>query len=140
MSKTMKKGKKFLRLSIFGIGFFAIFLTVSASAATVTINHAVPTMQGYVTLASRSKSQASSYGTVKLTKKDPVAVTFSARAKKSTGSWGSYQSGTVVEKTGTTYNVPYEYNLGAGTTVQARFRNHNWSLNSNQIEGTFDYK
>ena len=136
----MKKGKKFFKLSMFGIGFFALFVTISASAATVTINHAVPTMQGYVTLSSKSKSQASSYGTVTLTKKDPVAVTFSARAKKTDGSWGAYQAGTVVEKTNTKYNVAYEYNLGAGTTVQARFRNHNWALNSNQIEGTFDYK
>ena len=97
-------------------------------------------MQEYVSLSSKSKSVASSYGTVTLTKKDPDAVTFSARAKKSDGTWGDYQEAVVVNTTNTTYRIPYEYALSAGTTVQARFRNHNWSLNSNQIEGTLDYK
>ena len=125
---------------MFGVCSFALLLTISASAATVTINHSVPTMQGYATLASKNKNQSTSYGTVYLTIKEPAAVTFSARAKKSDGTWGSYQAGTVVDKAKKTFNVAYEYNLGVGTTVQARFRNHNWSVNSNQIEGTFDYK
>lgn len=115
-------------------------LVTGLSATSITINESVPTMQGYKELASRNKSESSSSGTVSLTLKDPDAVTFSARAKKSDGTWGSYQAGTVVSKTNTNYNVAYEYNLGVGTTVQARFRNHNWSLNSNQIEGTFNYR
>ena len=120
--------------------FFTILLVSSVSAAGVTINHSVPTMQAYVTFPLISKSSASSNATVTLTKKNPDTVTFSARAQKTNGTWGDYQAGTVVTKTNVPYNVPYEYNLSAGTLVQARFRNHNWSMNSNQIEGIFDYR
>ena len=134
----MKKGKLFLRLTSFMVLLVLIF-TLSVSATQVRINHAVPTMQGYVELPQASKSLSSDYAGVCLWIKDPESVTFSARAKKTDGTWGAYQAGTVVYETGILYHVRYEYNLGIGTTVQARFRNHNWSLNSNQIEGYFDY-
>lgn len=53
---------------------------------------------------------------------------------------GSYGSVTTVTQTGTTYRVNYTGTFGSGTPMTARFRNHNWSLNSNMITGTFDYK
>ncbi len=136
----MKKEKKFFRFSLFGIVVFALVLTLNASATQIEINHAVPTAQGYVTLPSGVKSKTSDYGIVNLSKKDPSAVTFSARAWKTEGKWGSYASGVVVDDVGKNFNIPYAYNLGQGSIVQARFRNHNWSLNSNQIEGTLNYQ
>lgn len=136
----MKKERKLFRSTLFAACFFTVLLTSSVNAANVTINHSVPTMQKYVTLSMQSKSSASSNASVTLTKKEPDAVTFSARALKSNGTWGEYQAGTVVTKTNMAYSVPYEYYLAAGTVVQARFRNHNWSMNSNQIEGIFDYR
>ena len=132
----MKKGLKVLGLS----AVFALFLTCSASATSIYFDKSVPTAQGYTALEEARKSMSTSYGTVKLSTKEPVAVSFSLRAKRSDGSWGKYQSPTVVSEINKTYNVWYEYETGVGTKVQARVRNHNWSLNSNQIEGVFDYK
>lgn len=135
----MHKAKKLLKTSLLGMVAMMLMVT-GASATTIALNHSVPTMQGYVTLPAKTKSESSSYGTVYLTKKDPDAVTFSARYKNSLGNWEDYYLGAVVDKTNVTVLVFHQANLGVGTTVQARFRNHNWSLNSNQIEGTYDYK
>lgn len=70
-----------------------------------------------------------------MTKKEPDAVSFSAK-----NNGGSYGSVTTVTSKNTTYNVNYTGTFGSGTPMTARFRNHNWSLNSNMITGTFDYK
>lgn len=135
----MRKTKKVLFTSLFSIAMM-LLLTFSASATTIKLNHAVPTMQGYVNLSIAIKSESSTYGTVNLTKKDPDAVTFSARYLNSLDKWEDYYLPAVVSSTNVTTLVFYPVNLGVGTTVQARFRNHNWSLNSNQIEGIYDYK
>ncbi len=127
------------RLSAFSIATFVLFLTLSANAATLEINHSVPIAQGYVSLTPKQKDQSTNFATIVLTLKDPAAVTFSTRAMKTGSVWGDYQSGVVVKETYVTYQIPYEYNLGVGTFVQACFRSHNWSLNSNQIEGTLNY-
>lgn len=125
--------KKYLKVLI-SLGIIATTFT-GVSAATVTIDHSVPTAQGYKYLTAKAKSQKTSYGTVILTKKEPDAVTFSAAAQG-----GFYSDGVTVYNTNQTYNVNYAGTYGAGTIMQARFRNHNWSLVSNIIKGTFDYK
>ena len=135
----MRKTKKVLFSSLFSVAVM-LLLTINASATTTRINHAVPTMQGYVTLSIASKSESSSYGTVNLTRKDPDAVTFSARYLNPMDKWEDYYLPAVVSSTNVTTLVFYPANLGVGTLVQARFRNHNWSLNSNQIEGIYDYR
>ena len=84
----MKSEKKLFRSVMITTCFFTILLVSSVSAAGVTINHSVPTMQAYVTLPLISKSSASSNATVTLTKKNPDTVTFSARAQKTNGTWG----------------------------------------------------
>ncbi len=137
----MKKSEKMLKRSLIGlVGILALSAT-TVGASSVTINDAVPTMQGYKQLKEGTKTYGNNFATVILTKLDPDAVTFTVRAKKSDGSWGSYYSdgyGTVT-KTNKQEVVIYEYSLIKGTTTQARFRNSNFSLNSNQIEGTFKY-
>ena len=127
----MKKNKFRILVSL---GIIASSLT-GVSAATARINSSVPTAQGYKTVTSKSKTQTTNYGTVRLTKKEPDAVSFSAK-----NNGGSYGSVTTVTQTGTTYRVNYTGTFGSGTPMTARFRNHNWSLNSNMITGTFDYK
>lgn len=125
--------KKYLKILV-SLGIIATAFT-GVSATTTSINHSVPTAQGYKYLSTKNKSSKTNYGTVILTKKEPDAVTFSAKADG-----GSYGDGTVVYNKNTVYNVNYTGTYGSGTPMTARFRNHNWSLNSNMITGTFDYK
>lgn len=94
----MKKNKFRILVSL---GIIASSLT-GVSAATASINSSVPTAQGYKTVTSKSKTQTTNYGTVRLTKKEPDAVSFSAK-----NNGGSYGSVTTVTQTGTTYRVNY---------------------------------
>lgn len=125
--------KKYLKILV-SLGIIATTFT-GVSAASVAINHSVPTAQGYKYLSTKNKSTVSKSGTVILTKKEPDAVTFSAKADG-----GAYGDGTIASKKNTEYTVHYKGTYGIGTPMTARFRNHNWSLNSNMITGTFDYK
>lgn len=134
----MYKISKFLKLSLFGMATFLLMI-IGTSATVQTLNHAVKTMQGYTTLPSVQKSKSSYMAGVVLSLKDPEAVTFSVRAKETNGEWTSYYNGTTVTTLNTNYVVYYQANYGVGTEVNARFRNSNFTLNSGQIEGEFNY-
>ena len=134
----MKKGKMFLKL-ISLVMLIVLICTLSVSATSLVVDEEVPKAQGYVYLTKAYKSQSSSYATVCLARKDPVAVTFSNSAQKTDGTMGGYYTGTVVTEVNRIYNVPYEYYLAKDSLVQARFRNHNWSLNNNRIKGVYNY-
>lgn len=126
--------KKRYVVGLVSLGVVA-FTFSGVSAVMVNINHSVPTAQGYKVLPTKDKSERSNLGAVTLSKKEPDAVTFSAKADG-----GSYASGTTVTEKGLIYDVKYAGTYGVGTPMTARFRNHNWSLNSNMITGVFDYR
>lgn len=130
----MRKIKKYVLTSILSF-MMLVGAVATISAATASINHSVPTRQGYKELASVGKSSSTNHGSVNLSKMEPDAVTFSAKANGN-----SYGSGKVVTQTKTNFTVNYTATYGKGQKMTARFRNHNWSLNSNMITGTFDYK
>lgn len=134
----MKKNKKMLKVSFLGM-MMSIFLMSGVSATTVAFpGQNVPSQQTYAYVDAANKSASSNKGIVKLTRMEVTAVTFSARAV-ATGH--SYGSGKIVTQENTDFNVPYTATYGSGQKMQARFRNHNWTLNSTKIiSGTFDYK
>lgn len=133
----MRKSKKMLRLSaIAAIATIATVTGVSAASTSFT-DKSVPTAQGYATLTAMKKSESSDYGIVNLSKMTPDAVTFSAKA---TASGHTYGAGKTVTQLNTDFYVYYTATYGEGQEMQARFRNHNWSLNSNKISGVFNYK
>lgn len=134
----MSKGKNKMKKKVFTLlAVLSIYATTVTGvyAATAYFSTSVPTMQGYKEIGSRNKDRTTSIGSVSLTKKDPDSVSFSVKCKD-----GSFGRATQVAKTNQTYTVYYNNSYNAGTTMTARFRNANWSLNSNMITGTFDYK
>lgn len=133
----MKKSKRMLKLSaIAAIATIATATGVSAATTSFT-DKSVPTAQGYATLTAMAKSESSDYGIVNLSKMTPDAVTFSAKA---VANGHNYGSGKTVTQLDTDFYVYYTAIYGSGQKMQARFRNHNWSLNSNKISGSFNYK
>lgn len=129
----MKKSKK--RLLSLGLA-----LTILGSAATgiyatsVSMNREIPRNQGMVFLDVANKSKSSNCGYANISSKTADAVTFSARAL--IGNFGptatTYATGSV--------QVLYAANYPAGQSMQARFRNHNWTNETRKITGTFDYQ
>ena len=133
----MKKSKRMLKLSAIAAIATIVTATGVSASAVAFFNKSVPTAQGYATLSALEKSQSSDYGIVNLSKMTPDAVTFSARA---VADGHSYGKGKTVTQLNTDFYVYYTATYGEGQNMQARFRNHNWSLNSNKISGEFDYK
>ncbi len=137
----MKKIKKVLFVSTFAFALTSIGLGV-ASATSVAVNTQVPQQQGYSNIIGANKSQTSSYGEVKLTSMESAsAVTFYA---KPVADLYYPNAGAVVNTLNTKYKVYYNNNhdvaYDAGVAVQARLRNHSWSLTRGHVVGTFDYK
>ncbi|MDX8420425.1 hypothetical protein MOZ60_10045 [Stecheria sp. CLA-KB-P133] len=131
--------KKIFVVAVALFACFSLYLTPIFSSS-VTINQTVPTAKGWQDISAGSiTGNSAGYGSVKLTLKTPEAVVFEVKAKKADGSWGPYTGSKVVWNVNQWYSNSYEYNLGKGTSVQARYQNFNWSLNSNQIEGTYNY-
>lgn len=132
MEEIMKKiNKRFLS--------FGLSLAILASMATgiyatsVSMNLDIPRNQAMAYLSTAKKSSTSNYGMARINSKTADAVTFSVRAL--IGDFGP---------TATTYatgnlKVPYAANYPAGQSMQARFRNHNWTNAVRKITGTFDY-
>ncbi|MDD3408481.1 MAG: hypothetical protein PHX85_02475 [Methanobacteriaceae archaeon] len=112
---------------------------ISVNAGVQTINDSVPTMQGWKALPSKTKDDSSSVSGVILTKKEPSAVQFNARGKKADDTWGNYYNTTLVNATNQNFVVRFEYNFGAGTEVNVRFRNNAWNIYSRMISGTWQY-
>ncbi len=135
-------------LTISALSLSAFFCLTFAKAIDLTksdapINAAVPTKQKYAYVADRDKQMATTYGIATLTLMDPAAVTFSAVIVRD-GKLGNWGEGTVLYKKDMSDDsvsgmVDYGEVCNPGTTMRARFRNHNYTFNSNQIEGTFRY-
>lgn len=140
----MTKVKKCLQVSLVGLFVFSFCVVTAVWANVVSFkNLKVPTAQGYQLLATGTTSKDTSWSAVNLSAMTPDAVTFSVSATKSNGSWKNYGTGTVYKNSyvGKTYVVEYYQGniVAAGTDVQARFRNHNFSFSSNTITGEYDY-
>lgn len=130
-----KNFKKSFIKSFVVVGIISSFVT-GISAASVSFSKSVPTMQGTAFIDETAKTEITDYGRVKLTKKEPDSVSFSAKGP----GLSTYGPVTQVKKTGTWYKVNYFAEYGIGTKMMAMYRNSNWSVNSNMITGTFDYK
>lgn len=146
----MKKYSKLLKISTVTLSVCVCMITTKAihmvdlTKSDVTFDIAVKTKQEYSYLDSKKKQQNTSYGIVGIEYMDPDAVTFSAGPGSGSNvtAWGD---GVVLYKKDKNSNepltaqVPYGAIYGAGQEMTARVRNHNWTLNSNQIEGRFRY-
>lgn len=134
----MKNTRRLFKLFSFAF-ILSVFLISNVKATTVSFpGMKVPARQTYATLDDAKKSESSSNGIVNLTRMEVDGVTFSARA---VANGHSYGSGKVVTQTNTNFIVNYTATYGAGQKMQARFRNHNWTLTGSKIiSGTFNYK
>lgn len=127
----MKKTYKYLSTSFLAAAILVSASTIISAATESFTNRSVPTAQGYSYLSGRNTSTPASYSTVNLSKMSPDAVTFS--------SGKNYESEAIVYSTGVTYKMSYSYCYIQGAMSKARYRNHNWSLNSNTISGVVNY-
>lgn len=135
----MKKAKKMLSISALGLLLSAL-AAVGVSAASVRFyNSEVPKFQGYATVIGAKKTEASSYGLVRVSSiQGASAVTFSA----SSVSANKYGPGAIVQakQLSKDYAVQYTEHYAKDTVMMARYRNHSWSFTRGFISGTFDYK
>lgn len=99
---------------IFLVFLSIIIVTFAVVSGTTSIKSSISTIQGYEILPLVDKSSKINDSAVKLSKLEPDVVIFSARADG-----GVY---------------------GSRTPMITRFRNYNWSINSNMITGIFDCK
>lgn len=130
----MKKNSK--TLLSFGLALAILASTATGLYATsVSMNNMdIPRNQAMAYLPVAKKSKTSDCGYANITSKTADAVTFSVRAL--IGNFGP---------TATTYatgslRVPYDATYPAGQSMQARFRNHNWTNETRKISGSFDYQ
>ncbi len=134
----MKKAKKWLKISTFAFAFAIMFLT-TASAGILSFTESTPILQGWKELSERTKDQSSYMSGVILSRKENDALQFQARGKNSAGNWNNWYTTTVVTRTNQNFVVNFDNNYGSGTTVQARFRNNAWNLNTGVTAGTWQY-
>lgn len=130
MSKIKKRFfALMLSMGIITSSFFAVF-----AATTSFTNLSVPRNQAMQYLSVVSKSTSSNYGYANISKLTADAVTFSVR-----GLGDDFGPGTVCNGTGQ-WRVSYSKTYPSGKSMQARFRNHNWTNATRTISGNFDYK
>lgn len=130
-----KKMNQILAFSVFMI-IASLFLLNTVDAAAVRISAKVPAFQKYAYVGQAEKSFQGSTANVELYVKQNEAVTFTIKAINS----NEYGLGAVVEHTDIAYDLYYSQSYDKGTKVQARYRNHNWTANSGQIDGYFNYQ
>lgn len=130
-----RKMNRLLVFSIFTI-VGSIFFMNTADANVINISKKVPAFQKYEYLSQGQKNYDGNTANVTLWTKQNEAVTFTVKALSD----DKYGLGAVVEHVDLMYTLFYPQSHKAGTTVQARFRNHNWTANSGQIDGYFDYR
>lgn len=130
-----KKMNQILAFSVFMI-IASLFLLNTVDAAVVGISAKVPAFQKYAYVGQAEKSFQGSTANVELWVKQNEAVTFTVKATNS----NEYGLGAVVEHTDIAYDLYYSQSYDKGTQVQARYRNHNWTGNSGQIDGYFNYQ
>lgn len=137
----MKKISKYLKFFTFCLLILIISISVSAIDFT---KKTVKTMQGYTRFSIGTLTSDTNWAYVKLTDMTPDAVTFSVSECKNGTDCEYFGTGVVYEKDedlNKTFVVSYKNAavMSSGTKVQGRYRNHNWSLNSNYITGAFKY-
>ena len=135
----MNKIKKGLKYSVFALCMLMLTIGTAAAVTTTFTNKSVPTMQGYAYLDKKNKLYKGDLGIVWLTKKDPDKVSFSATKVFLDSTVDGWSAAVTVSSKDGCYLVNYIKSYDEGTTMGARFRNANWSLNTNYISGTFDY-
>lgn len=132
MRKRMNQVLAFSLLTI----ICSLFLLNTVDAAAVGISSKVLPFQKYAYVGQAEKSFKGSTAMVELYVKQNEAVTFTVKAVND----GTYGKGVVVEHTDLAYDLYYSQIYDKGTQVQARYRNHNWTANSGQIDGYFNYQ
>jgi len=129
-----KKINRLLIFSVFAV-VCSLFLINTVDATIVNISAKVPAFQKYGYVAQAEKGSRGSIASVYLWIKQNEAVTFTVRGVED----NEYGKGVVVEHTDLLNTLYYSKVYEKGTQVQARYRNHNWTANSGQIDGYFDY-
>jgi len=137
----MNRISRYLKISVFFLTIFVISISVSAIDFE---RKPVKTMQGYTRFSIGTLTEATNWAYVKLTDMTPDAVTFTVTECKGGDDCEYFGTGVVYEKSedlNKTFVVSYKNAavMPSGTKVQGRYRNHNWSLNSNYITGFFKY-
>ncbi len=130
-----RKMNRLLVFSIFTI-VGSIFFMSTVDATIVNISAKVPSFQQYGYVRQAEKSKNGKEAAVDLWVMQNEAVTFSV---KSVGD-GTYGRGTTVKYVDVAYTINYSKEYAKGEQVQARYRNHNWTPNSGQMDGYFDYQ
>lgn len=134
----MRKVKRFLMLSVIAVAM--VFGILSVNAGVLSFSEAVPIFQGWKELSVKTKDSSSYMSGVILTRLEVSnAVQFEARGKNSAGNWNGWYDTTTVHLKNANFVVYFDNNYGAGTQVQARFRNYNWNLDTGVVAGTWQY-
>lgn len=123
--------KKLLIMGIFCVVFLGTINSIYADNYD-TFNVAVPTRQQWQTAGAGWKEIKGNNGSVTLTICDPDKVTFYAQSADKK----IWSTGNSVSSTNKNVYIYYDKTYPAREPMWSRFRNANWSLNSNIIAGT----
>lgn len=129
----MEKNRKYILIFVI-LSVCSHVLLGTYATSVVFKNENIPAFGAFSYLATMVKSETTDYGTVSIQRSSADILLFSARALND-----DFGPSVVVYKNSST-RVPYLKMYPAGTSMQARFRNHNWALNMCEASGEFDYK
>ena len=130
----MNKTKKRIITLLLSIGLITTSLSTVFASVILFSDAEVPRNQGMQYLTTLKKDTRTNYGTAFIGGLTADAITFSVR-----GLNDDFGPGTVCNGTGY-WRVAYKTYYDAGKSMQARFRNHNWTNATRRVTGNFDYK